>query len=145
MAHPAWLPPGVVEPDPKPDRGRYHKYRPPLSRAKAWYVAASLLLVVGLAGPFVYVGHLLPLPQIMAAAGVLALAHVALSGLVEGKPWASALDWVRIAGVSVVAAWLCAAAWGLATGLSIAGALAVVSIVGRLALRPARAVLASAE
>lgn len=145
VAHPAWLPPGVVEPDPKPDRGRYHKYRPPLSRAKAWYVAASLLLVVGLAGPFVYVGHLLPLPQIMAAAGVLALAHVALSGLVEGKPWASALDWVRIAGVSVVAAWLCAAAWGLATGLSIAGALAVVSIVGRLALRPARAVLASAE
>lgn len=145
LAHPAWLPRGVTEPDTKPDREHYAKYRPELSRAKAWYVATSMLLVVGVATPFVYVGHALPLPQILVAAGVLVLAHVALSALVEAKPWGPALDWVRIVGLCATAGWLTGDAWGVRVGLAVAAGLALLSVIGRAVLRPARRQAAVAE
>ncbi|MEX1362546.1 MAG: sterol desaturase family protein [Nannocystaceae bacterium] len=148
VAHPAWLPRGVTDPNKgaRRDAGRPPKYRPPLPRAKAWYVGASMALLVGLAGPFVFVGHMLELPQIAAAAAVLVLGHTALSGVMEARPWAPALDGVRIVGLAVVTGWLCATEWGTDVGLMVAGAIAAVSLASRLVLLPTRpAVSPSAE
>ena len=136
LAHPAWLPAGVTEPDAKPDRTQYRKYRPAVARRTAWYLLLNLAVVLGLAGPFVYVGHGLPLVQILAGIGALILAHVALNGLVEGRSWAVALDWARIAGVAAVGGWVCGTMVGAAAGMAVAGSLLMVSLASRLLLMP---------
>jgi sterol desaturase/sphingolipid hydroxylase (fatty acid hydroxylase superfamily) len=145
LAHPAWLPQGVTEPDAKPDRAHYGKYRPALGRRVSWYVLLNLGLVASVAGPFVFVGHALPVPQIVAGVVVLVLSHVALNGIVEGKAWASSLDWARIVGVAAVAGWLCGTVVGPAIGIAAAGALLMVPLASRALLRPRAVVPASAQ
>ena len=136
FAHPAWLPEGVTDPESKPDRASYRKYRPEVPRSTAWYVLVNLLLVVTLGGPFVFVGHSLPIGQIAAAAGVLVLSHVALNAVIERRPWAGVLDGVRIVGVAAVAGWLGGAALGWTAGVGIAGVSLVVGLGSRVLLRP---------
>jgi alkylglycerol monooxygenase len=145
LAHPAWLPQGVAEPDEKPDRTQYRKYRPSVRGRTAWYLLVNLAVVLALAGPFVYLGHGLPRVQIVAGAAVLILAHVAFNAIVEGKPWAAALDWLRIGSVAVVAGWLCGTTVGVAAGSAVAAAVLVASLASRLLLRPRIAVPASAQ
>jgi alkylglycerol monooxygenase len=145
LAHPAWLPHGVTDPDAKPDRTQYRKYRPSVARRTAWYLLLNLSLVLSLAGPFVFFGHGLPLAQLVAGAAALVLAHVAFNAMVEGKSWAPALDWLRIAGVAAVAGWLGGSMLGATTGLALAGGVLVVSLASRLLLRPRVAVPASAQ
>jgi len=145
FAHPAWLPHGVTEPDAKPDRTQYRKYRPAVERRTRLYLLVNLALVLSLTGPFVYFGHHLPVVQIVAGATALILAHVTFNALVEGKPWAVALDWLRIASVAAVAGWLSGAAMGLATGSAVAAGVLVASLASRLLLRPRVAVPASAQ
>lgn len=145
LAHPAWLPPGVSEPDVKPDRTHYRKYRPAVGRRTAWYVLLNLTVVLTLAGPFVYFGHGLPVVQILAGVAALVLGHVALNALIEGKPWATALDWVRIGVLVAVAGWVCGAALGSAVGVAVAGGVLAASLAARLLLRPRVAVPASAQ
>ncbi len=136
FAHPAWLPRGVADPAPKPSQGRPPKYRPEVSPARAWYVGGSLLVVAGVGAPFVYWGHLLPLAQILVTAVVLVASHVALNGLVEAKPWAPMLDWLRIVALSATAGWLVTTGGSATLGISIAAGVLVVSVAGRLASRP---------
>jgi alkylglycerol monooxygenase len=145
FAHPAWLPQGVTDPDTKPDRTQYCKYRPAVARRTGWYVVLSLAVVLGLSGPFVFVGHSLPVIQIVAGAGVLILSHVALVAIVEGKSWAAWLDWVRIASVTAVAGWLVGTAVSPVVGVAVAGSVLAVSLASRLVLRPRAIVPASAQ
>ncbi len=145
LAHPAWLPAGVAEPDAKPDRTQYLKYRPRLRRRMASYVLVNLAIVLSLAGPFVYVGHRLPLAQIIAGAVALMAGHVALNALVEDKPWAGALDWARIVAITAATAWIGATQLGAELGASLAGLVFVASLGSRLLLRPRMAVPASAQ
>jgi alkylglycerol monooxygenase len=144
FAHPAWLPKGVTDPDPKPDRVQYSKYRPSLGRRQAWYVLLNLGIVLTLAGPFVYVGHRLPLAHIVAGAAVLVLSHVVLSAIIEGKAWATALDWARIAMLTAATGWIGGTALGVPSGVVLAGSVLVTSLASRLLLRPRVAVPASA-
>src|SRR5690606_22253432 len=72
FAHPASLREGVTEAGSKRARASYRKYRAEVPRSTAWYARVNRLLVVTLVGPFVFVGHSLPIGQIAAAAGVLA-------------------------------------------------------------------------
>jgi hypothetical protein len=108
-------------------------------------VLLNLAVVLGVAGPFVFFGHQLPMVQIIAGAGVLILGHVALAALIEGKPWAVALDWLRIVGVAAVAGWLVGTAMGPTVGVAVASGLLVVSLASRLVLRPRVVVPASAQ
>ncbi|MCX4245149.1 sterol desaturase family protein [Paraliomyxa miuraensis] len=143
FAHPAWLPQGVTDPETKPDRAAYDKYRPKLSRRLATYVVLNLLLVVSLAGPFVFVGHSLSGLQIAAAAVSLILGHVALNALIEDKPWAGVVDGLRIVAVAATAGWLASTFAGPTVGIATASVLVLLPLVTRLALRP-RAVTATA-
>jgi alkylglycerol monooxygenase len=145
FAHPAWLPAGVAEPDTKPDRAHYDKYRPTIHRRTRGYVLVNLAVVLGLAGPFVLVGHGLPVVQILAGAGVLIFSHVVLLAFVEGKAWAASLDWLRIVSVAAVAGWLLGTTVGTTVGLAAAGGLVMVSLASRLVLRPRAAAIAAAE
>lgn len=145
FAHPAWLPRGVEDPDAKPDRDHYAKYRPSLPPSAAGYVMGSVMLVVLVGGCFVFVGHGLPWPQLVLTAGVLVLAHIGLVAVIEGKRWALAVDWLRIVGLAAVAGWLAATLWGTSVGAIVGGAAALVSIVGRVALVPVKALTPSAR
>lgn len=149
LAHPAWLPHGVTDPDPKPDRAHYDKYRPTIGRGTTGYLLVNVVVVVLLAGPFVLIGHTFTVPQITAGAAALILSHVAFNAIVEGKAWAPAVDWLRIASVAAVAGWLCSTlagpAAGSTLGLGVAGGLLVISLASRVLLRPHAAVPASAE
>lgn len=145
FAHPAWLPEGVSDPETKPDRTHYAKYRPAIERRTGSYVVLNLVVVIGLAGPFVFIGHTLPVAQIIAGATVLILSHVGFNAIIEGKPWAGTVDWLRIVSLAVVAGWLCGAIGGATIGLAVAGGLVAVSMVSRVALWPRRTVPASAK
>jgi len=145
FAHPAWLPEGVTDPDTKPDRTDYRKYRPAVAKRVAWYVLLNLSVVLALAGPFVYYGHGLPVVQIVAGAAALVLSHVVLNAIVEGKAWAASLDWVRIVALAAVVGWIAGAALGAALGLALAGGVLAASLASRSILRPGVAVPASAQ
>jgi alkylglycerol monooxygenase len=136
LAHPAWLPRGVTDPDAKPDRTQYRKYRPSVARRTAWYLLLNLAMVLSLAGPFVYFGHGLPVAQIVGGAAALILAHVSFNAMIEGKPWAATLDGVRIAGVAAAAGWLSGTLAGALAGIVVAGGVLVVSLASRLLLMP---------
>ena len=136
FAHPAWLPQGVSDPDAKPDRSVYEKYRPAVTMPTVRYIFATLGIIAAVATPFVFVGHSLPIGQILVGAGVLVLCYVVLAGLTEAKSWALPLDWVRIAGLAAFAGWAGSDLLGSTTGLAIAIALAVLSLANRLLFGP---------
>lgn len=141
FAHPAWLPRGVQDPHTKPDRSHYSKYRPAIPTHRTVYVVGSLLGVVTLGAPFVFVGHLLPVSQIAVASTVLAMSYVVLCGIIEDRAWAYSTEWLRIAALATVTGWLCSAQWGTTIGVAVALAIAALSTVARLfLLRPAATV-----
>jgi len=142
FAHPGWLPHGVTDPATKPDRSRYEKYRPPVERSTVVYVLVNLGLVAGGAAPFVFMGHAQPVGHLVLIATTLVLSHVVLSGLIEGRPWASTADWVRMAASAGLLGWLAARTWGPGLGLVVAAAGLVGSFALRGLLRP-RAQLAT--
>jgi alkylglycerol monooxygenase len=95
FAHPAWLPRDLA-PDPsEKKRLESEKYRPPVDRELAWYLAGQYLLIGSLMVPY-----LLFLPQFSwaqhaAGAGVVVLSNVAFLGLVERRRWADYLELSR--------------------------------------------------
>lgn len=105
----------------------------------------NLAVVLGLAGPFVYVGHGLPLVQILAGIGALILAHVALNGLVEGRPWAVALDWPPHRGRGRGGRVAVRHDGRAAAGVAVAASVLVVSLASRLFLLPPQSASAHAD
>lgn len=136
FAHPAWLPAGVTDPDTKPDRSHYDKYRPASTPQRLSYVIGSMLVLVTLGSPFILLGQRLPLAAIAAAATVLGLSYAVLVGILEHKPWAESAEWVRIAALVGVAAWIAGTTWGAGAAVVAALGLLAVSLPARLMLLP---------
>lgn len=132
VAHPAWLPEGATEPEPKVDRSRYTKYRPPVSTALRIYLVGQFALAGVAMSVVVFFQHLLPLRDLALAAAVLMTSFVAILGIVEARPWAWGLERVRLVGFAFVTAWLLSvgAGWSLALAAVIGGGVAVGSLAG---------------
>ncbi len=136
FAHPAWLPGGVQDPEAKPDRRRYRKYRPQVPAAVRRYVGLNMVLVILLAVPFVFIGHSLPLVQVAAAAFALVLSHAVLGGMVEGRDWATSLEGLRILVLAATTGWVLGSNGDLWTGLIAAGAVLGLALMSRWGLAP---------
>jgi alkylglycerol monooxygenase len=93
FAHPAWLPAGVA-PDPnEPKRLASEKYRPPVDRELAWYLAGHYLLIGSLMVPYLLFLARFDWGQHAAGAGIIVLSNVVFLGLVERRRWA---DWLEL-------------------------------------------------
>ena len=140
FAHPAWLPEGVEDPAEKPDRSRYEKYRPRVSRALKRYILLHFVLAGLAMGTVVLFEHSFTPWQLAAAASVMVAAFGAFAGLVEAKAWARPLELARLAGFVVVTHWLLTTQSGLAatTVQGITAATATVCALSLLLLRTAR-------
>ena len=114
FAHPAWLPEGVDDPDGKPDREGYAKYRPKISKPLRTYLVLHFA-VAGIAiGVVAFYEHWFTALQLAAASAVFVAGFASFLGLIERKLWARPLELARLAGFVGVAHWLLMAESGLA-------------------------------
>jgi alkylglycerol monooxygenase len=124
LSPPGWQPTelGGFEPPPEVDRATYQKFRTPVTRGLALYVFVQFVLVL-LGVTALLFGQEQMGPPVRALAAVAAiLSLVVVGGLLERKPWAYALEWVRLAAL-VAVPWLLtqsplAAAAGAAVALA---------------------------
>jgi alkylglycerol monooxygenase len=128
VAHPAWLPPGVDDPQKSGDDAPRTKYRPRPRRAVMIHVAALFAIASLSVGPLVAWDARLSVPQLMAGATAIALVHVSIAAWIERRPWASAAAIVALAAFTGAALWILgthlswpvgAAASGLAAALAL--------------------------
>ena len=119
---PGWQPAelGGFEPPPEVERATYRKFETPLPRALALYAFAQFLLV--LLGTTALLFRQQEMAPSMRALGALAaiLSLVSVGGLLERKPWAHALEWVRSAALPI-AAWLATGSVAAAIAFGLAG------------------------
>ena len=136
VAHPAWLPEGATDPEPKVDRAAYRKYRPTVSPPMQAYLLGHFLLVGTAMSVVVFYEHGLMVSQLGAAAAVLIASFASILGLVERRAWAWPLERARLLAVATVAVWLLRgpAAWSLGPALAVGGGFAALSIVALLLL-----------
>lgn len=100
FASPAWKPdgfspPGVGDPLTRP------KYDRPISRRLAGYVGVHYALVVVATFAILMWHHAIPRPALVAASIAVLASLVAFGALVEGRPWARAIEGARIAAAAV--------------------------------------------
>jgi alkylglycerol monooxygenase len=93
FAHPVWLPAGVTRDPNEPKRLKSEKYRPPIDRELAWYLAGHYLLIGSLMIPYLLFLARFDWGQHAAGAGVIVLSNVVFLGLVERRRWA---DWAEL-------------------------------------------------
>ena len=138
VAHPAWLPEGVTDPEPKVDRTHYTKYRPAVSPSMQAYLLGHFLLAGTAMSVVVFYEHGLSTLQLAAAAAVLMASFASILGLVEQKAWAWPLERARLLGLATVTVWLLSGpgAWSLGAALAVGGGFAAASIGALLLLRP---------
>jgi sterol desaturase/sphingolipid hydroxylase (fatty acid hydroxylase superfamily) len=105
---PGWQPAelGGFVPPPEVDRPRYRKFDTPLTGRRALYVFLHFAAVLGVSAGLLYSQGTVPFPVLLAGAGFVLLSLVALSALIERRPWAPALEAARL-----LAALLAAATW----------------------------------
>jgi sterol desaturase/sphingolipid hydroxylase (fatty acid hydroxylase superfamily) len=116
FAHPAWLPAGVANDPEQPKRLASEKYRPPLDRELAWYLAGHYLLIGSLMVPYLLFDSRFDWGQHAAGAGVIVLSNVVFLGLVERRRWADWLELLRgplLAGAVVYLASVWISGWAL--------------------------------
>lgn len=146
VAHPAWLPRGATEPEPKVDRDTYNKYRPAVPPRLRTYLLGHFGLAGSAMGVVVFYEHGLSPLQLGAAGAVLIATFAAILGLAEARPWAWPLERARLLGSVTVSSWLLssAAGWSTASALGAGGMLGAACIAALLVLRPDRAATKSA-
>lgn len=141
VAHPAWLPNGVTDSEPKLDRKDYKKYRPPVAPQLRTYLLVHFALAGTALGFALFFEHGLNELQLASAAAVLMASFVAVVGLSEGRGWAWRLEYTRLLAFVIVASWLLSsgAGWSMNLALGVGAALAVVCLATLAVLRPGRA------
>jgi len=139
VAHPAWLPSGATDPEPKVEREGYQKYRPAVGSKLQVYLLGHFLLAGVAMSVVVFFEHDLSVVQLAAAATVLMATFAAILGLVERKPWAWPLEHGRLLGTAAVTAWLlvAAAGWSVLSAALVAGAFGLAALGTLVVLKPA--------
>jgi hypothetical protein len=136
---PGWQPDdlGGFEPPPEVDRATYRKFETPLTPRLASYVLAQFTVV--LLGTTWLLFHLaqLGLAQRAVAAVAAVAGLVVMGGLMEGRRWASSLEWARLAALPLVG-------W-IATGSVVVAGVAAASALGSLVWLPSVPASARAE
>jgi sterol desaturase/sphingolipid hydroxylase (fatty acid hydroxylase superfamily) len=114
LSPPGWQPAdlGGFEPPPEVDRATYQKFLTPLPRGLASYVFAQFLLALLGATWLLFRQEAMGLPLRVACATMAVLGLVAVGGLMERRPWAFSLEWVRLPALPLLV--------GLATGSLVA-------------------------
>ena len=109
VAHPAWLPPGVQDPEKtSADAGprRRAKYRPLPARPLLVH-AGALFAIASLAiGPLVLFDAQLSVFELAAGATSIALLHVAIAAWIERRPWAAAAETIALVAFTGAALWI---------------------------------------
>jgi sterol desaturase/sphingolipid hydroxylase (fatty acid hydroxylase superfamily) len=106
---PGWQPAelGGFVPPVEVDRPRYRKFdTPPLTRRRAAYVFLHFAAVLAVSAALLYTQGRLPFPVLLGGAAFVLVSLVTLSALIEGRPWAPALEAARIVAALVTAATL---------------------------------------
>jgi sterol desaturase/sphingolipid hydroxylase (fatty acid hydroxylase superfamily) len=105
---PGWQPAelGGFVPPVAVDRPRYRKFDTPLTRRRAVYVFFHFAAVIAVTSAMLYAQGRLPFPMLLLGAAFVLLSLVTLSALIEGRPWAPALEAARIVAALVAAATL---------------------------------------
>jgi alkylglycerol monooxygenase len=95
---PGWRPAELGGSIPAPDvnRASYRKFDTPLTRRRAAYVFVHFVVILTASAALLYAQARLPLPVLLAGAGFVLLSLVALTALIEGRPWAPALEAARL-------------------------------------------------
>jgi alkylglycerol monooxygenase len=121
---PGWQPDelGGYEPPPEVDRATYRKFTTPLPRGLAAYVFVQFVLVLAGTSALLFLQEGTPLPRLAAGAAFAIVSLVAIGALLERRPWAATLEWIRMAALPV-AGWLATGSLA-AAGLAALGALA---------------------
>ena len=137
---PGWRPRDLRhEPQPDWQAAKYDPDATPFARAYTFvqfWIAVPASFAVLLGG--------LERPLTLAAAAVLAFGFYVQGAWLEGRPYAAALEWLRLAGVAglagygaLTAGWSTGTAWGLAAyALVSAGCLLWAALAGRVSLEP---------
>ena len=95
---------GGFVPPPEVDRPRYRKFDTPLTGRRALYVFLHFAAVLGVSAGLLYAQGRVPFPVLLAGAGFVLLSLVALSALIERRPWAPALEAARLLAALLAAA-----------------------------------------
>jgi fatty acid hydroxylase family protein len=95
---PGWRPAGLGGPIPAPDVNcaSYRKFDTPLTQRRAAYVFVHFAVILTASAALLYAQARLPLPVLLAGAGFVLLSLVALTALIESRPWAPALEAARL-------------------------------------------------
>jgi sterol desaturase/sphingolipid hydroxylase (fatty acid hydroxylase superfamily) len=103
---PGWQPAelGGFVPPPEVDRPRYRKFDTPLTGRRALYVFLNFAAVLGMSAGLLYSQGRVPFGMLLAGAGFVLLSLVALSALIERRPWAPALEAARLLAALLAAA-----------------------------------------
>ena len=91
-------------PPPEVDRPRYRKFDTPLTGRRALYVFRHFAAVLAVSAGLLYSQGRVPLGVLLGGAGFVLLSLVALSGLIERRPWAPALEAARLLAALLAAA-----------------------------------------
>ncbi len=100
FASPAWRPGWMGE---APRRDFATKYDPPAPPGLQRYALVNWVLLLGGVFAFLMWGGALPLASQLAVAALVVLSLATLPALVEGRPWARALEGVRLLSLPVAA------------------------------------------
>ncbi len=108
FASPAWKPRGQeVAPGPPPRRETFHKYDPPVSRARAIYVLSQYAILVALTFTLMMWEASLPRVVLVLAALCIFGAVLSVGAIIEKKRWAIPLEVTRLAvGAAALVMWL---------------------------------------
>ena len=105
---PGWRPDDLGGPQPPPDvdRASYVKFEVPLARPLKLYVLAQLALVLLATTPYLQRNESLSTSVRAAGAALIVASLLSFGGLLEKRPWATALEAGRLAFLASTAAWL---------------------------------------
>jgi sterol desaturase/sphingolipid hydroxylase (fatty acid hydroxylase superfamily) len=136
FAHPAALAKEEATIEPAINRARQTKYDPRPPRRVVLYVFAHFVLLTAAGGAFMQWSQVAPLAEIAPLGTWLLFSAVALTGWIEGRRWAFALDVARQIALVGLMATFALAKWGTIAGFSAAGAtIAILSLLFAV-LRP---------
>ncbi len=129
FAHPAWLPQGVSRDPDEPKRMKSDKYRPPINRALAAYIAGHFLLLGVALIPFLLFEGEFSWAQLLAGSAAIVISSMAFLGLIERKRWALLVERMRGPLLAATLAWL-ASVWFGALGVALVALVSLVILVG---------------
>jgi alkylglycerol monooxygenase len=126
-ARPGWRPDdlgGLLLP-PDVDRASYVKFDVPLAASMKAYVLAQLVTLLAAATPFLQRSATLPMPARVLGAVLVAWSVLSLGGLLDRRPWAVAVENLRLTALAFLGAFLAGPALGRGALVLLASASAI--------------------